>query len=331
MTRNLSADLLKSIAIFGVVYIHGHSLLGGTYFLSELIENLFRFCVPSFIIMWAYFFEKSYSKRDSKEQKAYLFGRFKHLFGVFLFWSVIYFLITVNWQTVSLKDLITKHFSGYGFAGQYFFIILFQLLLFYPVLQWTYNRKVARFIVLVICIVSYIIRGYFPLLLPEAILKLGDRPFLYWLPYVYVGIALAREQLPKLSIWGVFSLLLIPIEFYWLEIIGTNHSHYITLCVLVSSILTTISVIQSKFSTKHKRIEKLINFTGQNTLTIFVLNPLVIYLLEVGQIGTKVTNSINTYTLPIISCLLVFVFCLILSFSKRWLNKLAPETLGSTN
>src|SRR6187431_1122595 len=103
MNRSISADLIKSIAIFGVVFIHGSALFGSTSHFSEILCSLFRFGVPCFIIIFAYFFETSFAKKTNQEQKEYIYSRLKHLFIVFFLWSTLYFLMLVDWKDLTFQ------------------------------------------------------------------------------------------------------------------------------------------------------------------------------------------------------------------------------------
>lgn len=314
--RSFSADILKAISIFGVVFIHGSFLLGGTSEFSTTIAWIFRFCVPAFIIMWAYFFENSYSKRNKKDQKKYIYSRFKHLFIVYFIWSLIYFIFLANWETLTIKDLFIKHFSGYGFSGQYFFIILFQLLIFYPLIRWFYTQNKFRYVVLALVFGLYLIWGYYSEILPSFINKFGNRPFIFWMPYVFLGIALARKEMFKISRIFVFSIFLIPIEFYFLETINPKHPMYITPAVLISSSLTTIAFLGLRFNLMKSKLNDLMIFSGTNTITVFVANPLII--IGLGLITSPSPgNDLSIYLkilFPLISTVIVFLLCLVLAF-----------------
>ncbi len=86
---------------------------------------------------------------------------------------------------------------GYGWSGQYYSLILFQLLLLYPILRKVYDHKVLRYLVLAFLGVLYLIYVYGFEFVPPLIKKFGRLPFLFWLPYVFAGIALARAQKKK--------------------------------------------------------------------------------------------------------------------------------------
>jgi surface polysaccharide O-acyltransferase-like enzyme len=89
-TRILSADLLKTVSIAGVVFIHGATTFGCNSEFSKTMSNLFRFAVPCFFIMWAFFFEKSYSNKTKEQRKIYLKHRFIHDFTVYFMLYMLY-------------------------------------------------------------------------------------------------------------------------------------------------------------------------------------------------------------------------------------------------
>lgn len=314
MNRSISADLIKAFSIFGVVFIHGSGMLGYPSAFNDYISNFFRFCVPCFIILWAYFFEISYNKKNTQERRKYIRVRFMHLFVVYFLWSLIYFFWLVNWHDLTIKKLITMHFAGYGFAGQYFFIILFQLILFYPFLRYMYSLKNLRNILLLIIFGLYVIHGYYEPFVPEIILKIGDRPFVYWLPYVYMGIFLSKNQTLKIPIIFSFAVLLIPIEFFVMKKLNLSHSAYLTPIVLLSSLLFCVSILQNKIEIKNEYIIDFISYIGKNTMTIFVANPLVIlvYSFFITKNMSGNFSVLEKIILPFISSFMVLFFCVLI-------------------
>jgi hypothetical protein len=278
--RLLSADLLKAISIIGVVFIHGATMFGCKSMFSIYMSNIFRCGVPCFIIMWAYFFEKSYSSKNKDERFKYLKKRFTHLFRVFLIWSLVYFFILVNWQTLTPIKVISIHFSGYGWAGQYYFIVLFQLVLLYPLIRFCYLKKIIRYIVIVSSIVLYVIFAYLYSYLPGFIGKLGDRPFVFWILYVFAGIAFARQEFIKVPLFFLFLIVFIPIEYYMLDLFKLEHSSYILPSVLINSIIIGAIIFQTSLKVKFVIFCKSINYMGKGVMTIFVANPLVIILIK---------------------------------------------------
>lgn len=314
MNRSISADLIKVVSIFGVVFIHGSGLFGSNSGFQLYTSNFFRFCVPCFIIIWAYLFEKSYQKKGYNERAKYISSKFIYLFTVFFIWSCLYFLNLVNWDTITLIKVVTTHFSGYGWAGQYFFIILFQLLLLFPLIRILQQYKLIYVPFIVLLILVYIFYGYFYNSIPESVKKLGDRPFVFWLPYVFIGISMANQKIKKISVLNAFVLLLIPIESFILKYLDCEHDAYITPAVLLASIVFTVAILQNDIIIKSERINNIISFIGKNTMTIFVANPLIIMLLGSIIPETMVQNSILWQLfLPFLSSFIVLCICLFVS------------------
>ncbi len=323
MGRNTNADLLKCISIFGVVFIHGAFILEETIFL-QYFRDMFRFSVPCFIILWAYFFEKSYNKKAKKERTRYISKRFLHLFRVYFLWSLLYFFITVDWQVVTAKNVLTKYFTGYGWAGQYFFIILFQFLLIYPVLRKIFETRILKLITIILVVVFYAFYSYYYDALPLILNKIGARPFIFWIPYVFLGIALARNTVNKISRFFLIAPLLIALEFFILNKLNLQHSPYITIGVLVASILFSVSILHIKSIEIKERLKNFIDFIGSNTLIIFVSNPLIILALERILHLEKVSSLISilpTSVKVILSLGLVLLIFMGTLFIVKFLDK----------
>lgn len=284
MERSLAADIIKTLSIFGVVFIHGASFVCNSE-ISSILTQAFRFCVPCFILIWAFLLERSLLKKNKEEQFKHLKSRFIHLFKVFIIWSVIYFLLLVNWNEITPSKLITMHFSGYGWAGQYFFIILFQLIVFYPLIRWLYTIKLLRYATFIGILLIYVVYSYFQYnnTMPNAISKIGERPFIFWLPYVLTGIALARNEAVKLPLWSCIAIFLLPVEAY---VIGTHSDfQYLHLSVLIGSIIFCISLLQSNITTGKTWLSKSLIYVGSNTMTIFVSNPIIVMGLSLFNIS----------------------------------------------
>jgi surface polysaccharide O-acyltransferase-like enzyme len=245
LDRNFSADLLKAVSIFGVVWIHGASCLGCSSIFSLYISWLFRIGVPCFIIIWAYFFEKSYSVKSKEQRKDYIKKRFLHLLGIFVFWSLLYYFVSGKQHTFSITNFVRYTFNGYAWSGQYFFIILFQLTLLFPVLRYCYGKKYLPTFIILISAIIYFAKGYFDNSIPSIVGKFGDEPFVYWIIHVFAGMALARNDIKiRISKWFLLAPLLIVAEFYLLEMFHLPHSPYVTPFVLLASVVISMIAIQ---------------------------------------------------------------------------------------
>lgn len=315
MNRSLSPDLIKTAAIFGVVYIHSSSMLGCGSGISEVFTQIFRFGVGSFVLVWAHFFEQSWSKRSKSERKNYLKEKLSHLVQVYLIWSLLYLALTADWATLTPVKVLTTHFMGYGWAGQYFFIILIQLILLYPVLRWVYERKVLRYASYGLLVVLYYVWTYHFTELPGMLTKIGRLPFYFWVPYVFAGIALSRWRGRTISMLIGLLLLLIPLEYDWLSSLNLSHLEYIILSIPVATIALCFSLVTNNISIANERMNAAVHFVGGNTMTVFVANPLII--ISYGYFFPRnvfhCSSAIGNFLVPFIAALLVFTLCLVLA------------------
>src|SRR5690606_28472152 len=133
--RSYYNDLVKAISIFGVVYIHSSDIMKVATIQSDLIKGCLRFGVPCFALCWARFIERGILKRDKYDHFGHLFIKFIGLFKVLCIWSVLYLHVSIDFDRLTLRDIIKCHFVGFGWQGQYFFIVLFQLFVLFPLLR----------------------------------------------------------------------------------------------------------------------------------------------------------------------------------------------------
>lgn len=272
-----------------------------------------------FITVWAFFFIRSIETLKN-ERVSFIKIRFVHLLLVFLFWSTIYFLIIANWDELTIRKVVTKHWSGFGWSGQYFFIVLFQLALLFPLLRWIYKRYYLRNVTLILCVSIYIWQGYFGNFIPDIVWKLGNRMFVYWIPYVFLACYIYDNNLKKMSRWWCLAPVLIPFEFWLLEANESRHSSYITPMVLLTSSIFVLCIFQFDQQKYPNPARKLVSFLGSNTMTVFVANPLVIIVLS--EIITPISLAPDhplkipaLICLPVLSTLIVFTLCILLAWA----------------
>ena len=110
--RNYTIDLLRILAIIGVVIIHvtSRSLEQGNYDLLRLNTSLFlnqafRFAVPLFFLISGFTLEYRYI--DRLPIKAFFKKRISKLLIPYVFWSAIYFVVLFK---NSITDLLSLNF-----------------------------------------------------------------------------------------------------------------------------------------------------------------------------------------------------------------------------
>jgi Acyltransferase family. len=327
-SRSVSADFIKSISIFGAVFVHSFGILCNLSGFDIDMTYTFRFCVPAFIALWAYFLEISYSRKNKSERLIYLKYRFIHLFRIYFIWSLIYFITIAQWQVSFVKN-ITMYFAGFGFAGQYFFLLLFQLLILHPFLRVLYLKRALRLITISIILLVYILYGYYQHLLPNLLLKIGERLFLFWIPSVFLGIAMVHGKIIKIPLMMSLSILLIPIECYILKRYNLNHFTHITPVVLISSILFCISIMQNEHLIKTVILKLMkhetLTYISSNSILIFVLNPMLCaFFLQFNFSNYFNFSYVENIILGSIVAITIMFFCLVIGefFRKIGLGKI---------
>ena len=321
--RLIGIDFLKSISIFGVVFIHSRN----DNIISEITSELFRVAVPLFIVFFSYFLEKNLSSVSTKkEYNDILKQKFFLLFLPYAFFTILYFFILNDLSLIKPRELITGYWSGYGWSGQYFFIVLFQLILVFPLLQKIVNVKLIY--IITISLFLYLIMSYIFWNL-SFVSKLSDRIFIYWLPYAILGILLYRNIDLFKNIANkliLFTIFLIPTEFFIFNYFNIVHSSYVLVSILVSSSLIAIYFIVNENIIKKylpDYLKKLSIYISNKTLGIFVLNPLFIFLLKPFYHYIQVENIfIDSIIIFLFSIIIFILYILTIEIlSKTFLKK----------
>ena len=279
-SRSEAIDALLGLAIIGVVYIHANSIGGNGW---TALSIWWVWGVPVFIAYSAYFGALSLQRQGSS---SYVRKRLIRLGIPFVLYSLLYFFVNADFSDLSLKDAITRHWSGYGWSGQYYFIILIQLALVWPLvgrLRLSWHMLVWTIIGFVV--VSPFIAWWFAS--NELVSKIGDRPFVYWIPYVFTGLSLANCQ----SVVGSWtrlksSLLLVCLSLLALLILVENRlwdskglsagSIYLQASTYSIGSLWAIWGPTALSGCLPKGLLHLLAQLGRWSLGIFCLNPLVI-------------------------------------------------------
>ncbi|MDY3561939.1 acyltransferase [Gemmata sp. JC673] len=291
-TRDGRSDELKALAIVGVVCIHA----GLPY------ADALRFCVPVFLSIWAYHYDQGLSRRQDRVW-AYAWQRFIRLLIPYAFWTAVYlplFHPLSEWQSTPLSIIVNGWLGGYGWSGQYFFIILFQLTFLFPLLH-RYTSPISLWVVLAVGVICNPLADYF-LFRSYAVSGIGDRLFVYWLPYVFIGIALARGTIQPmpLLIPMAAALLLAPTELAQLLLTVPRASPYMILSVTVGSIaiLLAMGPTTRDPSPRQLRWRQMIQYVGRNSFSIFLAHLL---FLKLGDALLDTSSALARTELAVIS------------------------------
>lgn len=207
--RDAAIDLLRGWAIIGVVAIHAAGLVlpAAAYF---SIGYYFRWAVPIFICAYAFYGARAPTLEAPESHRlrprgphawagpalrayaATVGQRLARLALPFLAYSALYAVALGDWQQPDAMATFWRYLRGDGWAGQYFFIILFQVIALLPLLaRW---RVPGTVLVAVFALYTAALPAL-PLAwqrwswLPAA----SDRLVVYWLPYVLLGVYLRQN------------------------------------------------------------------------------------------------------------------------------------------
>jgi surface polysaccharide O-acyltransferase-like enzyme len=294
INRDNRSDILKAVAIIGVVCIHS----------GFPNAEMFGYCVPVFIGVWAYHYEKGLERRAD----AWLYAgqRFTRLLLPYAFWTVLYLCLNYSverWTTTPIHTILGGWFGGYGWAGQYFFIILFQLTLIFPVVR----RWVREDLLIPIAIVGLLFNVFADYVLFKNVIisQLSHRPFIYWIPYMLIGIALARGLPTKAWLLGfVLSLFAAPYEMAYFLKTNLGASGYLLASVSLGAASILLSVGPRRTSRAPKTTSWFVDgviYVGRNSMPIFLSNPLFIELFRkfIVPVGSEPGKFLLTLTVVV--------------------------------
>jgi surface polysaccharide O-acyltransferase-like enzyme len=311
--------MLKGIAIVCVVSIHVSGLLDKTN-VTVVLSNWFRWCVPLFLAISAYWLEKSWRKSPAQSLVRFLAVKLWRVLIPFVVWSVLYLLITVPPGQLTVNWIIARGFNGYAWAGQYYFLLLIQLMLIFPLLLRLRINSRSVFLVglltigLAMFLPSWAARF-------SIIAKLNDRPIIYWLPYIFIGIFAARTDWARTSVWttrkpglillGVPCLMVVE-DIVWKQLGISTLSPYVRASVVGASLLWF--TLGRQFLIKLQPAEgNLLSQLGRYSLGIFCLNPLFVYLIAL-LLGTFVNAQYLPASVQIFSALILVPLVLALAY-----------------
>ena len=290
-SRVAEYDVVRGLAIFGVVFIHGSGLLApGPDPLHS--ADAFRWCVPMFIALTALLAARSVDRAASGSQNSSQFRmtlkRFGRLFVPYAAWTAVYMLI-FSGREITPRSLLTHYLSGYLWSGQYYFVIVLQLVWVLPALA---RRRVSGGWAIAgvaagagLFTLLQLASGAVPL-----INQLRNRPFPYWLPIVLVGVWAARST--GLQHWPTSLLVAATaacVLVVWAEPMAWAAAGepawdaYLLPATAVASAAVFVLLLRLSERLDMGPAGSVLGVVGRYSLGVFCANPLIIWVL--GRIG----------------------------------------------
>jgi surface polysaccharide O-acyltransferase-like enzyme len=210
-TRINKLDFLRAFAVLAVIMIHTVAKidqiksLNSLVFVNVFIDVASHFAVPVFIIVSGIVL--SYNYYEHINYKSYYIKRFFSIIPQFLFFSLFYLIVSnliLDQRSPSILKVIYRIFTGRASYHLWFFIILIQFYLVYPLLIKLYiifssRHRLRTFIIMsfLIQILYYFISNYLYTEYDQILLRLFDyyirHAFLSYIFYFVIGIYFGRN------------------------------------------------------------------------------------------------------------------------------------------
>jgi surface polysaccharide O-acyltransferase-like enzyme len=292
--RNSSMDMVRGIAMCGIILIHVHSYF--SYFhveksillFSGSIANLSRFSVPVFILSSGIFISYKGNLNFWKTRLIQLVIPYS-LFGLVGF--LIKYPISDGW----IIEFLNKFFLGTIYEPYYYIPLLFQFYLLYVLFfkdsnAWSISQKWVIFICSLLA--NLVSNQFFPTGGNwQFIEPLVFSNFLFFFVFGLIAKPVLSESSELLSIFSekkikltlYFTTILYIVYLVFLTVTtGTGFSNHLIFYPIVCFLLlfygcTNLEKYSSSFS---KIIVSILSYIGKNSLFVLLVHPILIHLFH---------------------------------------------------
>ena len=345
--RDTSFDAFRGLAIIAVVATHvcntgfswGYPPTSrwNFYFLFAY-GQLLNFAVPAFVFISGYWMSKKQIK-CLKDYGTFLIKRLSRVFVPYLFWSFILLGYTaIKTHNVDVNKIIFKILTGGASWGYFFIIMIVQLYIMTPLLQYINRKRYGPISVVIFNVISvlalYLSRLYNVIWhLPAAL------PFYSWIVFYEIGL-LAGERNNNIFASKNTRLFILPgilVCLLLCELEGTiilwkyeNLSFAIS-AIKYSSLLYSVCIITGflLLRERFRNWPKILVTIGNYSFGIYLIHMIV--LRNVASVVRK--SSLIYYFQPLYQFIVVLITILIcfvvIGITRKLLGKsLCRKLLG---
>jgi len=332
--RDLSFDAFRGVAIIAVVAIHSWRCPTTGWwnpFFIVTYRQLLNFAVPVFVFISGYWLSKKQIK-SLHDYKTFLIRRLSRVLIPYLFWS----LVLIGYEAAKTHDvdvyrIILKLLTGGVVKGYFFIILITQLYIITPLLQYINSKSYGLILVLIFntlsLLVLYLSRvfnviGYVPAALP----------FYSWVVFYEIGLLLGGGA-RKISVPKNMRYFILPAVFVTLLISGLetsillskyNNLAFANSAVKYSSFLYSVCIIAG-FLFLRERVRywpKLLVTIGNYSFGIYLIHILILdKVVNFVQKANIIYSFTILYELVVVS--ITIAICIILISITR---KLLPQS-----
>jgi len=199
--RDLSFDAFRGVAIIAVVAIHAidivfwkrYSQAGGwNCFFLVTYRQLLNFAVPAFIFISGYWLSKK-PIESLTDYKVFLLRRLPRVLIPYLFWSSILLgYESIKTHHTDVQQIIFKLLTGRATTIYFFIIVIAQLYIITPLLQYINRKWYGLILVLILNIIgllsAYLSRLYFNYWIPVS------SAFYSWIIFYEIGLLIGNRK-----------------------------------------------------------------------------------------------------------------------------------------
>ncbi|KMQ49833.1 hypothetical protein CHISP_3244 [Chitinispirillum alkaliphilum] len=333
------ADLLKILAVFGVVLIHSSAPFLVQYkqageliwWSGNLYNSASRWCIPVFIMLSGAFLLRK-TQKDSVH--TFFKRRVQRIAIPFLIWSVIYYLwrVYANNEPLPLSSFFTLFLQEPVYYHLWFFYVLIVLYIFAPVigsyLKGAQRQNVAYFLIVWFLFASVlpVIEEYFGF---QSYFSLGNiASAFYYVGYFVLGYLLKDMQLNRklivyMSLVFFVSFMFTAYGTFFLTVVENGGEfdgllyEYFSFNVSAMAVALFLMVNRLK-APKHKLGLRVVSETAVCVPGIFLVHAMFIALFIRGMLGfTLDQNTIHPLLGIPLFALSVFLSSLVIVYIIR--------------
>jgi surface polysaccharide O-acyltransferase-like enzyme len=337
----LPADLIRTVGIVLVILLHAsiENYSGLTPSASESMvywtsstfyDSIARPCVPLFVMLsGALLLQPS---KTHEPIRVFLKKRFSRIGLAFGFWSVIYFAwrYFVYNETLSIGTVFEGIVTG-PYYHFWFLYLIAGLYLATPILRIVVGyseRKILRYFIILWLLGASVV----PLF--GLITGLSVNGFLFvisgWLGYFILGVYLQKVHIRSSALIGLLILGYVGTMFgalmmsYAFNYLSQYYFFFDSLTINVIAASVALFLLLSRFSpnwpgSNHPQLGKLIKAISANTLSIYLLQLIVLEAFQKGFFGVKISLlTINPLIeIPLATMVTLFVTLGLVLVMKR--------------
>lgn len=334
----VEVDYLRCIAILAVIYIHTAAALSRAGDLSSLypvalLNTLAQFAVPLFICISGFVL----FRKPVQEAKEFYRRRFLKILPPYLIFTAVYLAANTckSWvisdipEIPTLSDILTAYLFAESNPHMWFFLIIIELYILYPLLSWIYFRAVDRGWEVKLLFLSLILQVLWTAFSQELTFffcgteqTITNKLFLCMLFYFVLGMylrqhySMIRKVLMSLRVY-LLMLLIAPVAVLQsLHLLPSGLSLLVGVGFCLALILVSFSVSLSL--TRDHRWPAL-RTIGLYSFGIYLIHPLI-----QGALGYVVFPSLGIVPEMLIYYVLVFGATTVLSVATVALLRKLP-------